>query len=196
MPGSLERTLIQTASQTVGPFFHDSLIYGLQNDLLEPQTVGERILFTGRVLDGDAAPIPDAMIELWQADASGRFNHPSDPESALSDKHFRGFGRSGTDADGRYRFRTIKPASIARGGEAVQAPHIDVRVFSRGLLIHLVTRAYFSDEPLNENDAVLKAVPPERRSTLIAVREDAPDGLAYRFDIRMQGDGETVFFDV
>jgi protocatechuate 3,4-dioxygenase, alpha subunit len=178
---------IQSASQTVGPFFHDALIRGGENMMVNDQTRGTRIWLRGRILDGDGQPVPDAMLEVWQADSTGRFNHESDPEQAQADPHFSGFGRSPTDANGAYWFRTIKPGS--RDGAA----HINVRLFMRGLLIHLVTRIYFSDE---SNDEVLNFLEPARRQTLIATREDGADGLTYRFDIHLQGDLETVFFDV
>jgi protocatechuate 3,4-dioxygenase, alpha subunit len=178
---------IQSASQTVGPFFHNALIRGGENIMVNDQTRGTRIWLRGRVLDGNAQPVPDAMLELWQADSLGRFNHESDAERAQADPHFVGFGRSPTDANGAYWFSTIKP------GPRDGALHINLRLFMRGLLIHLVTRIYFSDEA---NDAALNFLEPARRSTLIATREDAADGLTYRFDIHLQGDLETVFFDV
>jgi protocatechuate 3,4-dioxygenase, alpha subunit len=178
---------IQSASQTVGPFFHDALIRGGENMMVNDQTRGTQILLRGRVLDGDGQPVPDAMLEVWQADSTGRFNHESDPGQAQADPHFLGFGRSPTDANGAYWFRTIKPGS--RDG----TPYINVRLFMRGLLIHLVTRIYFSDEV---NNTALNFLEPARRETLIATREDGADGLTYRFDIHLQGELETVFFDV
>ena len=178
---------IQSASQTVGPFFHIALIRGGENIMLNDQTRGTRIWLRGQVLDGDGQPVPDAMLEIWQADASGRFHHESDPEQAQADPHFSGFGRSPTDANGAYWFRTIKP------GPRDDAAHINVRLFMRGLLIHLVTRIYFADET---SGSLLESLEPERRKTLIATREDAPDGLTYRFDVHLQGEHETVFFDV
>jgi protocatechuate 3,4-dioxygenase, alpha subunit len=178
---------IQTASQTVGPFFHNALIRGGENIMVRDETRGTRIWLRGQVLDGDGQVVPDAMLEIWQADSSGRFNHESDPEHAQADPHFSGFGRSPTDANGAYWFRTIKPGT--RDG----TPHINVRLFMRGLLIHLVTRIYFADEV---NDAALNFLEPGRRPTLIATREDRTDGLTYCFDIHLQGQLETVFFDV
>jgi 4-carboxymuconolactone decarboxylase len=126
-------------------------------------------------------------LEVWQADSTGRFNHESDPEHALADPNFSGFGRSPTDANGAYWFRTIKPGS--RDG----TPQINLRLFMRGLLIHLVIRIYLADEP---NDALPNSLEPGSRSTLIATKEDGADGLTYRFDIHLQGELETVFFDV
>jgi protocatechuate 3,4-dioxygenase, alpha subunit len=184
---SIQTRSIQSASQTVGPFFHDALIRGGENMMVNDQTRGTRIWLRGHVLDGDGQAVPDAMLEIWQADSTGRFNHASDSERALADQNFFGFGRSPTDTNGAYWFRTIKP------GPRDGPPYINVRLFMRGLLIHLVTRIYFSDEP---NDVVLESLEPERRGTLIATRENGAEGLTYRFDIHLQGNLETVFFDV
>jgi protocatechuate 3,4-dioxygenase, alpha subunit len=184
---SIQTRPIQSASQTVGPFFHNALIRGGENMMVNDETRGTRIWLRGQVLDGDSQPVPDAMLEIWQADSSGRFNHESDPEHSQADPSFSGFGRSPTDANGAYWFRTIKPG--ARDG----TPHINIRLFMRGLLIHLVTRIYFPDEP---SDTVLDSLESARQSTLIAKHEDATDGLTYRFDIHLQGNLETVFFDV
>ncbi len=183
---------IQTGSQTVGPFFHDGLIFGGEHLLANNQTTGEQILLEGTVFDGDGVPVPDALVEIWQADANGTFNHPSDPNHALADPHFRGFGRSDTTDGGRYHFRTVKPGII--GGQV--APYINVRVFARGMLIHVVTRLYFADEPGNQHDPVLRAIDVARRNTLLAVREDVGGMIRYCFNIRLQGTGETVFFDL
>jgi protocatechuate 3,4-dioxygenase, alpha subunit len=187
METTMNTKFIQSASQTVGPFFHNALIRGSENIMVQDETRGTRIWLRGRVLDGDGQPVPDAMLEIWHADHTGRFNHESDPEHAQADPHFFGFGRSPTDANGTYWFSTIKP------GPRDGTPHINVRLFMRGLLIHLVTRIYFSDEM---NDAALNFLDSERRSTLIANREDGADGLTYRFNIHLQGQLETVFFDV
>ena len=174
---------LQTPSQTVGPFFHFSLHN--QNTLTNGQTRGEHIRLLGTVFDGDGEEVPDAIIEIWQADSNGRFNHPHDIEHEQADKNFLGFGRSDTTQNGTYWFDTIMP-----GTRDSQTPHINVRVFSRGLLIHLVTRIYFSDDA---NDAVLNSLDSSRRQTLIATTDDA---TTYRFDIHLQGELETVFFDV
>jgi protocatechuate 3,4-dioxygenase alpha subunit len=185
-----------TSSQTVGPFFANALLGEDMSDLARTAARGERIAITGRVLDGDGAAVPDAMIEIWQANADGRYNHPEDTNEARLDPGFRGFGRAGTDADGIYRFRTIRPGAVPGPGGKLQAPHIGVIVFARGLLRHLYTRIYFPDSPLNAEDAWLDAVAPERRHTLIAranSQESPPD---FRFDIILQGADETVFFDV
>jgi protocatechuate 3,4-dioxygenase alpha subunit len=181
--------LKQSPSQTVGPFFHYSLISESGNVMVNARTLGQRIRIGGRVLDGAGDAVPDAMVEIWQADSAGRFNHPKDPQHSQADPNFKGFGRSGTDAEGAFWFQTIKPG--AREG----VPYIAVRVFSRGMLIHAVSRLYFSDQD-NSQDAVLQSIPAERRDTLIAVREEGLEGTLYRWDIRLQGEGETVFFDL
>jgi len=181
----------QSASQTVGPYFRIGLIYGEpQNNLVNEQTSGERITLTGIVYDGDGEPIPDALIEIWQPDAKGIFSHPSDPLQKQADPHFRGFGRAETRDAGKYEFMTIKP-----GGRDGSSPYINMHIFSRGMLIHAMTRIYFSDEPTNADDPVLNSVEPERRHTLIATREKSDGPPLYHFDIRMQGQDETVFFN-
>ncbi len=181
----------QTASQTAGPFFRIGLIYGpAQNNLVDDETRGERIIITGRVLDGDGEPISDAMVEIWQPDAKGIYKHPADPRHAEADPHFRGFGRAETPRGGRYEFRTIRPGSRDGG-----APYINVHLFSRGMLIHTMTRIYFADEPANAQDELLNSVGEGRRHTLIAERDDSGDLPTYHFDIRFQGEDETVFFD-
>lgn len=187
-----------TSSQTVGPFFTPALLRedARRNVLTQPETIGERIRIVGRVLDGDGLPVPDALVEIWQANAHGCYNHPADQGSAPLDPSFLGFGRSGTEEDGSYWFETIKPGSVAFYGGHRQAPHICVAVFSRGLLNHLVTRLYFEDEPTNALDPVLQCVPSERRTTLLARRESGGAMPVYRFDIVLQGVGETAFFNV
>jgi protocatechuate 3,4-dioxygenase, alpha subunit len=184
---------LQTPSQTVGPFFKPALIRAGDESLVTSKSRGERITIEGRILDGDAAAVSDAMIELWQANADGRYDHPDDSQEKLLDPDFHGFGRSATDERGRFRFYTIKPGSIPGLGNLLQAPHINVSIFARGLLKRLTTRIYFPGEQLNAADAVLNSVAPERRPTLIA-RVEKPDLL--RFDIVLQGENETVFFDV
>lgn len=184
-------SLTQTPSQTVGPFFNIGLIYDeTQSDLVQEQTAGFRILISGTVYDGDGQPIPDAMVEIWQPDANGIYSHPADPLHAQADPHFRGFGRAENLHEGQFTFHTIKPGS--RDG---QAPYINVNVFARGMLIHALTRIYFADEAANANDPVLTSVPADRRHTLLATRDDSTIPPTYRFDIHMQGDNETVFFD-
>ena len=138
----------------------------------------------------------DAVVEVWQANAHGHYNHPLDAGGAELDPGFGGFGRSGTDAEGRFWFETVKPGAVAFDRERRQAPHLNLAVFARGLLNHLATRLYFEDAAANAADPILALVPPERRETLIARREDTPDGVLCLLDIRLQGEAETVFFDI
>lgn len=182
-----------TPSQTIGPFFAYALTpraYGgseLANEQVATDAVpGERISIRGRVFDGDGAPVGDAMIEIWQADAEGRFH-------AQGNAGFTGFGRAETTAEGGFHFETIRPGALPGPDGSIQAPHLTVSVFARGLLVRLATRIYFSDEAANESDPVLALVPAERHRTLIAKR--GADGV-FTFDIRLQGECETVFFDV
>lgn len=190
--------MLLTSSQTVGPFFSPSLLRedARRNVLTGPQTAGQRIRIEGRVLDGDGVPVPDALVEIWQANAHGRYNHPTDAGPAPLDPSFLGFGRSGTDENGSYWFETIKPGAVPFHRERLQAPHICVTVFARGLLNHLVTRLYFEDEPANTQDPVLQCVPANRRATLLARREPGGGAVTYRFDIILQGTGETAFFNL
>jgi len=187
-----------TASQTVGPFFSPCLLRedARRNVLVQPNTAGERIRIEGRVLDGDGAPVPDALVEIWQANAHGRYNHPADQGAAPLDPAFTGFGRSGTDDDGGYWFETVKPGSVPFDNGTQQAPHIVVTVFARGLLNHAVTRLYFADEPATDADPVLQRVPAGRRRTLVAEPSRTAGQTVYRFDIVLQGAGETVFFNL
>jgi protocatechuate 3,4-dioxygenase alpha subunit len=189
--------LIPTGSQTVGPFFHFGLDRPDWSDLTASGPAGEKILIEGRVTDGDGAPIPDALLEIWQANAAGKYDHPEDTQDKPLDQKFRGFGRAATNAEGIYRFTTIKPGPVPGRGNALQAPHINVTVFARGLLKHLTTRLYFADEAAaNETDPVLNSIDDAAaRKTLIA---DKANGAAilYRFDIVLQGKGETVFFEI
>ncbi len=179
----------RTPSQTIGPYFGFALPWP-DGPTVVPETTPGAIEIRGRLTDGRGDPVPDAMLEIWQADPDGHFDHPADPEGSS----FRGFGRAPTDADGRFRFVTLKPGRVPDGAGAMQAPHIDVSIFARGLLTRLVTRLYFEDETAaNDTDSTLALVgDPEARRTLLATREDG----GYRFDIRLQGDGETVFFDI
>ena len=188
-----------TASQTVGPFFSPALLRpdAERHVLVQPDTTGQRIRIEGRVLDADRQPIDDALVEIWQANAHGRYNHPLDQRPLPSEPSFIGFGRSGTEDAGRFWFETVKPGRVPDDQGRLQAPHIVVTVFARGLLNHAVTRLYFADDPSTEQDPILQRVPPERRSTLLA----QPTGIegavkGYQFDIRLQGAGETAFFNV
>lgn len=191
-------TLPLTSSQTVGPFFAPALLRedARRNVLIQPETIGERIRVAGRVLDGDGVPVPDALVEIWQANAHGRYYHAADQGPAPLDPSFCGFGRSGTAEDGSYWFETVKPGPVPFAGERLQAPHICVTVFARGLLNHLVTRLYFEDEPTNAGDPVLQCVPADRRATVLARRESGDTAVVYRFDIVLQGAGETAFFNL
>jgi protocatechuate 3,4-dioxygenase, alpha subunit len=182
-----------TPSQTVGPFFEVGLLRDPPNVIAKPGVRGERIRIEGRVLDGDGATVPDAMVEIWQADANGRYRHPADRQEMV-DEDFTGFGRSGTDEDGAFWFETVKPGAVPSTSRGSQAPHLNLCVFARGLLDHLITRLYFEDEP-NDGDEVLCSVPEHRRSSLLAKRMRRDDKTLYRFDIVLQGEGETVFFD-
>ena len=188
-----------TPSQTVGPFF----AYGLTpngnyswndaftNNLVTPDVSDDRIRIEGFVYDGDGANVPDAMLEIWQADAQGRFSDPQDSR-ALSNASFKGFGRCGTGPNG-YSFETIKPGAVPGLHGQPQAPHIVLAIFGRGMTMQSMTRIYFDDEAANASDEVMALVPEDRRQTLIA-KKTAPG--VYRFDIYLQGDNETVFFDV
>ena len=184
-------TLPVTGSQTVGPFFRIGMARLFREELAEPEISGERVTIHGRVLDGHGAGVPDAQIEIWQADALGKYSETEKVEPA----GFRGFGRVPTNDRGAFRFTTIKPGSVGGPHGAVQAPHLVALVFMRGLLRHLVTRIYFGDEAANSSDPVLKLVPVERRNTLIAERENTGAGT-FAWNICLQGDNETVFFDV
>ncbi|WP_157218202.1 protocatechuate 3,4-dioxygenase subunit alpha [Flavisphingomonas formosensis] len=208
----------QTPSQTVGPFFHYGLPWKGGADLIGKSDMGARpelfpedhyvlnlssptgtptgeaIEIAGRVLDGAGEAVPDAMIEIWQANAAGRYASPDDARDEVApDPHFVGFGRASTGEDGVYRFRTIRPGRVPGPGNSLQAPHIALSVFGRGVLKRLATRLYFSDGEGNDFDPVLGLVPEERRDTLIATRR--ADG-SWWLDIILSGEGETVFFDL
>ena len=176
-----------TTSQTSGPFWH-LIDFPEWADLLRADgpnagiQVGERIVLTGRITDGETAPVPDAMVEIWQADPEGRY-----------DGAFHGFGRCATDPQGMFRFVTLKPGAVPGRGNQTQAPHVVITLFARGLQKQLVTRLYFAGEALNGTDSVLQSIDPARRGTLIA--HQATPG-EWRLDIRLQGEGETVFLDV
>jgi protocatechuate 3,4-dioxygenase alpha subunit len=208
----------QTPSQTVGPYFHYGLPWrggadlvgksdmGARPDLFSDEHYvlnfsaptgtpqGEVIEITGRIIDGNRNPAADAMIEIWQANAAGRYASVDDARHDVPlDLHFVGFGRAATSAEGTYRFRTIRPGRVPGPGTSLQAPHLAISVFGRGLLKRLATRLYFADGDGNEVDPILSLVPQERRSTLIATR--GADGT-WLFDIVLQGERETVFFDL
>lgn len=189
-----------TPSQTVGPYFACVLTpkaYGypelVTNMMATRDAVGERIRIEGYVIDGDGEPIIDAMLELWQPDGKGRF--AAEAAQPGSNAAFTGFGRSDVDSNGFYFFATVKPGAVPGPDGITQAPHIDVGVFARGLLHRLFTRIYFADEAANATDPILATVPEERRSTLIATRSERGGQAVYTFNIRLQGEGETVFFE-
>lgn len=207
----------QTPSQTVGPFFHYGLPWKGGADLVGTDDIGARpelfpedhyvlnvstprgavsgepIILEGVVYDADGAPVPDAMIEIWQANTAGRYASPIDDRADLPlDEGFIGFGRASTSAEGLYRFKTVLPGAVPGPGKSLQAPHIAVGVFGRGLTKRLATRIYFEGQIANETDPILALVPAERRGTLVAERV----GEAWRFDIVLQGARETVFFDI
>jgi protocatechuate 3,4-dioxygenase alpha subunit len=184
-----------TPSQTVGPFLAIGLPWPDGPDVVDPATPGA-ITIGGRVLDGAGAPVPDALVETWQAAPDGSFAHPDDPRGG-GDPHFRGFGRCATDGQGRYHIVTLRPGPFPGRSGGTEAPHLDVSVLARGLLDRVVTRIYFADEETaNAADPVLATVDPERRGTLIATPEPGGQPGRFRFDIRLQDPQETVFFDV
>jgi protocatechuate 3,4-dioxygenase, alpha subunit len=187
-------TLRATTSQTVGPFFSIGLDWLNCAELAGLGVAGERVKIEGRVLDADGVGVPDAIIELWQANSHGKYAHPEDPQDKPVEAGFQGYGRIPTDDDGKFRFTTIKPGAVPGPDAKLQAPHIVVSVFMRGLLRRLVTRIYFPDEPGNAGDFALSLVEAGRRGTLIARKTPGLDGVL-KWDVIMQGPGETVFFD-
>jgi protocatechuate 3,4-dioxygenase alpha subunit len=201
----------ESSSQTAGPYVHIGLIphqagfdifeKNFSHVLVGPDTVGERIRIEGRIFDGLGALARDVLVEIWQANADGRYNHPADrQEDKVLDPAFRGWGRTGTNFEtGLYTFETIKPGPvIGRRGHRPMAPHVNVWLAARGINIGLSTRLYFSDEAeANAQDPVLNIIEPrERRETLIARREEREGDIVYVFDIHLQGERETVFFDL
>ena len=190
----------RTPSQTVGPYLHIGLTQGAYGareifsaTVADPGLSGTHIRIEGRVWDGEGNIVPDAMLEIWQADDQGRYAHPADGRP-LASNSFRGLGRCPTDKDGGFAFDTVKPGSVAGPGGSKQAPHINVGVFSRGLLKRLFTRIYFEGDPANAADPILALVPADRRRTLLAKADPGKPGL-FRFDLYLQGGNETVFFD-
>ncbi|RQP21941.1 protocatechuate 3,4-dioxygenase subunit alpha [Piscinibacter terrae] len=206
----MSELLRETASQTAGPYVHIGLAPRaagfeiFENNfgpvLVSPQTQGERIRIEGKVFDGSGTPLRDVLLEIWQANAQGKYNHPGDRQAGKAvDPSFRGWGRACSDFEtGLYSFETIKPGAVTGRDGRVMAPHINVWIVARGINIGLNTRLYFSDEAAaNAKDPVINLIEWEvRRKTLIAQREERPDGTVYRFDIRLQGENETVFFDI
>ena len=201
--------LKETASQTAGPYVHiglapkqagfDIFANNFGNALAGPKTKGERIRIEGRVIDGSGTPLRDVLIEIWQANAAGKYNHPADRQKKPLDRTFRGWGRGCSDFDtGVWTFDTIKPGSVMGRNGRPMAPHVNFWIVARGINIGLSTRMYFSDEQTaNEKDPVLNLIEWEvRRKTLIARREERKGQVVYRFDVNIQGPDETVFFDV
>ena len=203
--------LPESPSQTAGPYVHIGLIphqagfdifeKNFSNVLVTDGTKGERIRIEGRVFDGTGAPVRDALLEIWQANAAGRYNHSLDlQEDKPLDESFRGWGRTGSEFQtGVYTFETVKPGRVVgRSGRGTMAPHVNFWIVARGINIGLSTRMYFADEQeANGGDPVLRMIEPEsRRATLIAPRTMRDGMPVYTFDIRLQGEGETVFFDI
>ncbi|HMA32014.1 MAG TPA: protocatechuate 3,4-dioxygenase subunit alpha [Casimicrobiaceae bacterium] len=201
--------LKETASQTAGPYVHiglapkqagfDIFENNFGNVLAGQKTKGERIRIEGRVIDGSGTPLRDVLIEIWQANAAGKYNHPADRQKKPIDKTFRGWGRGCSDfKTGVWTFDTIKPGSVMGRNGRPMAPHVNFWIVARGINIGLSTRMYFSDEQAaNEKDPVLNLIEWEvRRKTLIARREERKGQVVYRFDINIQGPDETVFFDI
>jgi protocatechuate 3,4-dioxygenase alpha subunit len=192
---SPDTNLVPTPSQTVGPYFRMELTTDEHcvRRVAGPHVKGEHAWITFRVLDGDGVPVNDAMLEIWQADSNGKYNHPDDPQPKQPDPGWIGFGRLGAGEDGRCVLETIKPGRVSNG--TLQAPHLTVAVFARGMLKQLYTRVYFAGDAANDEDPILQLVPQDRRDTLLAQPDPARPGH-WMFDVRLQGDLETVFFDV
>ncbi len=188
-------SLQATTSQTVGPFFSIGLTRGNKNKLAGPGISGEPVTIAGRVLDGEGKPVPDAMLEIWQANSHGKYAHPEDTQDKPLEAGFQGYGRIPTDENGQFSFTTVKPGAVPGPDGRVQAPHIAVSVFMRGLERRLVTRIYFPEEAANAGDFVLGLVEPARRGTLVA-RKTAGQVGTLEWNAILQGADETVFFDI
>jgi protocatechuate 3,4-dioxygenase alpha subunit len=192
--GKSEMTFQSTPSQTVGPFFEIGLSRLYVNDLVGPDVSGECVEIEGKVFDADGQPVADAMIEIWQANSHGKYAHPEDQQDKPTESGFQGYGRTPTQPDGSFRFKTVKPGRVPGPDGNLQAPHIAVSVFARGLLRRLVTRIYFPDEPANAEDYVMNLVEPARRHTLMAKRTTNRQATL-EWNVVLQGADETVFFD-
>jgi protocatechuate 3,4-dioxygenase, alpha subunit len=185
-------SLFASGHQTVGPYLHIGLDWLTTRDIAGRGIKGERVSIAGRLIDGNGDGVGDGLIEVWQANAAGKYAHPGDKQPKPIEKGWRGFGRIPTDAKGAFSFSTIKPGRVPGPDGNMQAPHLVVAVFMRGLLKHLVTRIYFPGEPANIEDPILKLVPAARRATLVARRSGKN---ALEWNIVLQGKNETVFFD-
>ncbi len=184
-----------TTSQTVGPFFKIGFKWLYCDNLAREGVSGERVTIQGRVFDGDGVPVPDAILEVWQANAHGKYDHPEDTQDKTLEPDFKGYGRVPTSPDGMFRFATIKPGPVPGPNGKEQAPHLVISVFMRGVLRRLVTRIYFPEESRNAADFVLNLVEPARRSTLIAKKVAGRPGTL-EWNVVLQGPEETVFFDL
>jgi|SRR5882672_1894530 len=183
-----------TTSQTVGPFFKIGLRWLDRDSLAAEGVAGERVTIQGRVLEGDGSPVPDAVLEIWQANSHGKYAHPEDTQDKPLDLGFTGFGRVPTDKDGAFRFATVKPGPVPGPTGKDQAPHLVISIFMRGLLKRLTTRMYFPNDPRNASDPILEIVDPAWRSTLIASAAGGAGQLEW--NVILQGSHETVFFDL
>jgi protocatechuate 3,4-dioxygenase alpha subunit len=188
-------SLQATTSQTVGPFFKIGFEWLNCDNLVGEGVSGERVTVQGRVIDGDGRPVPDAILEIWQANAHGKYDHPEDTQNKPLEPGFKGYGRVPANPEGRFRWSTIKPGPVPGPDGSEQAPHLVVSVFMRGLLKRLVTRMYFPGDARNPGDPILNLVEPARRSTLIA-NETAGGHGTVEWNVILQGPDETVFFDV
>jgi protocatechuate 3,4-dioxygenase alpha subunit len=189
-------SMVPSPSQTIGPFFH----FGLTDNcsvgcIANVSAQGERVRLRCRLLDGDGIPVDDGMIEIWQANAEGKYNHPDDRQQKAIEPGFYGFGRMATAEDGTCEFHTIRPGRVPGPDNTLQAPHLNVAIFARGMLKQLHTRIYFLGDAANREDPTLAMVPAERHPTLMA-RPDVASPELWLFDLHLQGEKETVFFDV
>jgi protocatechuate 3,4-dioxygenase alpha subunit len=180
-----------TPSQTIGPFYWGTIVNAYRADLAPPGVAGERLSLTLVLHDAQGAVVPDGLFEIWQANSHGRYNHPEDRRNLPLDSGFEGYGRASTFTDGSSIFSTVKPGRVPWPAGGMQAPHINVSVFARGLLNRVATRLYFDGDPANAEDPVLKLVDPARRKTLLAKKA----GNTWRLPIHLGGPNETVFFD-
>jgi protocatechuate 3,4-dioxygenase, alpha subunit len=188
-------SLQATTSQTVGPYFKIGFSWLHRDNLIGEGVSGERVTIQGRVFDGDGAPVPDAILEIWQANAHGKYDHPEDTQEKPLEPGFKGYGRVPVNDEGMFRFATIKPGPVPGPDGKDQAPHLVLSVFMRGVLRRMVTRIYFPDDPRNPSDFILNLVEPARRPTLIAKKTAGAPG-SLEWNVILQGPEETVFFDL